>query len=61
MFSHRIADQLSPHHDNHFSAFSTEVFIRINQEHNLSSFPFTILADKTERKVASTGAGQPNY
>ena len=29
--------------------------------HNHSSSPFTTLADITERKVASTGAGQPNY
>ena len=57
----RVADQLSPHHDSQFSAFSTEVFIQMNQKHNRSSSPFTTLADKTERKVASTGAGQPNY
>ena len=61
MFSRRIADQLSPHHDSQFSAFSTEVFTQINQKHNRSSSPFTTLADKMERKVASTGAGQPNY
>ena len=29
--------------------------------HNRSSSPFTTLADIAERKVASTGAGQPNY
>ena len=28
--SHRVVDQLSPHHDSQFSAFSTEVLIRIN-------------------------------
>ena len=61
MFSHRIANQLSPHHDSQFSAFSTEVFVRMNQKHNRSSSPFTTLADRTERKVASIGAGQPNY
>ena len=61
MFSHRIADQLSPHHDSQFSAFSTKGFIRINQKDNRSSSPFTTLADKTERKVTSTGARQPNY
>mgnify|MGYP006266249959 CR=1 FL=1 len=30
--SHRVVDQLSPHHDSQFSAFSTEVLIRINQD-----------------------------
>ena len=29
--------------------------------HNRSSSPFTTLADIVEHKVASTGAGQPNY
>ena len=29
--------------------------------HNRSSSPFTTLADIAERKVVSTGAGQPNY
>ena len=29
--SHRVVDQLSPHHDSQFSAFSTEVLIRMNQ------------------------------
>ena len=29
--------------------------------HNRSSSPFTTLADIAERRVASTGAGQPNY
>ena len=61
IFNLRIADQLSPYHDSQFSAFSTEVFARINQKHNRSSSPFTTLADRAERKVASTGAGQPNY
>ena len=56
-----MADQLSPHHDSQFSAFSTEVLDRKNQKHNRSSSPFTTLANKMERKVASTGAGQPNY
>ena len=57
----RRADRLTPHHDSQFSAFSTKVFIRINQEHNRNSSPFTTLADKTECKVVSTWAGQPNY
>ena len=30
--SHRVVDQLSPHHDSQFSAFSTEVLIWINQD-----------------------------
>ena len=59
--SRRVVDQLSLHHDSHFSAFSTEVFDQVNQKHNRSSSPFTTLADRAERKVASTGAGQPNY
>ena len=59
--SHRVVHQLSPHHDSQFSAFSTEVLIRINQKHNRSSSPFTTLADRMEHKVASTGAGQPYY
>ena len=29
--SHRVVDQLSPHHDSQFLAFSTEVLIRMNQ------------------------------
>ena len=29
--------------------------------HNHSSSPFTTLSDRAERKVVSTGAGQPNY
>ena len=52
---------LSLYHDSQFSAFSTKVFIRINQKDNRSSSPFTTLADRAERKVVSTGAGQPNY
>ena len=55
----RVVDQLSPHHDSQFSAFSTEVFNQVNRNHNRSSSPFTTLADKTERKVVSTGAGDP--
>ena len=43
--SRRVADQLSPHHDSQFSAFSTEVLNRTNQKHNHSSSPFTTLAD----------------
>ena len=57
----QIADQLSPHHDSQFSAFSTEVLIRFRPGHNCSSSPFTTLADKAEHRVASTGAGKPNY
>ena len=56
-----MADQLSPHHDSQFSAFSTEVLDRMNQKHNRSSSPFTTLAEQMERKVANTGARQPNY
>ena len=56
-----MVDQLSLHHDSQFLAFSTEVFIQVNRKHNRSSSPFTTLADRAERKVASTGAGQPNY
>ena len=52
MFSHRIADQLSPHHDSQFSAFSTEVFIWVNQKHNRSSSHGAALADRVERKAA---------
>ena len=59
--SRRAVDQLSPHHDSQFSAFSTELFDQVNQKHYRSSSPFTPLADRAERKVASTGAGQPNY
>ena len=57
----RTADWLSPYHDSQFSAFSTEVLIWSSPGHNRSSSPFTALADATERRVASTGAGQPNY
>ena len=55
-----MVDQLSPHHDSQFSAFSTEVFDQMNRKHNRSSSPFTTLADRAKRKVVSTGAGQPN-
>ena len=61
LITHRVVDQLSPHHDSQFSAFSTEVLIRSRPGHNRSSSPFTTLADKAECRVASTGAGQPNY
>ena len=61
LVSRRVADQLSPHHDNPFSAFSTEVLDGMNQKHNRSSSPFTTLAEQTERKVANTRARQPNY
>ena len=61
LISHRVVDQLSPHHDSQFSAFSSEVFKQMNRKHNHSSSHFTNLADKTERRVASTGAGQPKY
>ena len=59
--SHRVVDQLSPHHDSQFSAFSTEVLNQVNRKHNHRSSPFTTLADIAERKVVSIGAGQPNY
>ena len=59
--SRRAVDQLSPHHDSQFLAFSTGVFDQMNRKHNRSSSPFTTLADRAERKVASTGSGQPNY
>ena len=61
LVSHRTADQLSLYHDSQFSAFSTEVFDWMNQKHNRSSSPFTTLAEQAERKVVTTGAGQPNY
>ena len=61
LISHRMTNQLLPHHDSQFSAFSAEVLDRTNRKHNRSSSPFTTLADRAERKVASTGAGQPNY
>ena len=57
----RVADQLSPHHDSQFSSFSTMVLDRTTQKHNRISSPFATLAEQTERKVANTGAGQPNY
>ena len=59
--SHRVVDQLSPHHDRQFLALSTEVLDQMIRKHNRSSSPFTTLADRAERRVASTGAGQPNY
>ena len=61
LVSHRIADQLSLHHDSQFSAFSTEVFDRTNQKHNRSSSPFTTLAEQAERNVVTAGVGKPNY
>ena len=61
LISHRVVDQLSPHHDSKFSAFSTEVLDQVNRKDNRSSSPFTTLADRAECKVASTGAGQHNY
>ena len=59
--SRQVVDQLSPHHDSQFSAFSTEVLIWSRPGHNRSSSPFTTLADRAERRVANTGAGKPNY
>ena len=59
--SHRVVDQLSQHHDSRFSAFSTKVLDQMNRKHNRSSSPFTTLADRAERKVVGTRAGQPNY
>ena len=59
--SHRVVDQLSPHHDKQFSAFSTKVLSQVNRKHNRSSSPFTTLADRAERRIARIGAGQPNY
>ena len=59
--SHRVVDQLSQHHDSRFLVFSTEVLDQMNRKHNRSSSPFTTIDDRAERKVASTGAGQPNY
>ena len=50
--SHRVVDQLSPHHDSQFLAFSTKVLNEVNRKHNRSSSPFTTLADRAERKVA---------
>ena len=57
----RVADRLSPYHDSQFSAFSTEVLIWFRPGHNHISSPFNTLPDVAERRVASTGAGQPNY
>ena len=54
-------DQLSPYHDSQFLALSTEVFDRTNQKHNRISSPIATLAEQAERKVVTTGAGQPNY
>ena len=59
--SRQVVDQLLPHHDRQFSAFSTEVLDQMNRKHNRSSSPFTTLADRAEHRIASTGAGQPNY
>ena len=61
LISHRVVDQLSRHHDSQFLAFSTEVLDQMNQKHNCSSSPFTILAERAECKVVTTGARQPNY
>ena len=57
----RKADRLSSYQDSQFSAFSTKVLIWSRPGHNRSSSPFTTLAGLAERRVASTGAGQPNY
>ena len=54
LISRRVVDQLSPHHDSQFLAFSTEVLDQMNQKHNRSSSPFTTLANTAERRVAST-------
>ena len=59
--SRQVVDQLSPHHDSQFSAFSIEVLVWSKPGHNHSSSPFTTLADGAERRVASIGARQPNY
>ena len=61
LLSCRAVDQLSPHHDSQFSAFSTEVFDQVNRKHNRNSSPFTTLAEQAERKAVTIGAGQPNY
>ena len=61
LISHRVVDQLSLHHDSQFSAFSTEALNQVNRKHNRSSSPFTTLADRAERRIASAGAGKPNY
>ena len=57
----RIAKDSNKSCDGQFSAFSTKVLDQMNRKHNRNSSPFTTLADRTERKVVSTGAGQPNY
>ena len=44
LISRRAVDQLSPHHDSQFSAFSTEFFDQVNRKHNRSSSPFATLA-----------------
>ena len=54
-----MVDQLSPHHDSQISAFSTKVLDQMNRKHNRSGSPFIALADRAERKVASTRAGNP--
>ena len=59
--SHWVVDQLSPHHDSQFLAFSTEVLSQVNRKHNHSSSPFTSLANRAECRIAIAGAGQPNY
>ena len=32
LMSRRVVDQLSPHHDSQFSAFSTEVLVRASRD-----------------------------
>ena len=59
LISHRVVDQLSPHHDSQFLAFSTEVLDQMNRKHNRSSSPFTTLPDRAERKVARQEPGNP--
>ena len=39
LISHRVVDQLPPHHDSQFSAFSIEVLIRINRDTIAVVFP----------------------
>ena len=34
VMNHRVADQLLPHHDSQFSAFSTTVFDQMNRKNN---------------------------
>ena len=57
----QVINQLSPHHDSQFSAFSTEVLDQMNRKHNRGSSPFTTLDDRAECRIARTGAGHPNY